>query len=99
MEIINQFFRRINFEVIAWCSALLILFFINPHQDHYSFCLFHNLGIDFCPGCGLGRGINHLLHLNFSSAFNTHPLSYLAVPVLLHRIFKLTIGKNQTISY
>ena len=80
--------RIINIEALIWISALVYLYFINANS-HFSFCIFKNLGIDFCPGCGLGRSIHYLMHFEVAKSISVHPLGIFALPVLLHRIFVL----------
>jgi hypothetical protein len=76
-------------EGYIWIAALIFLAFVNADSTHLTLCPFHNLGIDFCPGCGLGRSIHYLLHFEFVKSFHTHPLGGFALIVILHRIFTL----------
>ncbi|MFA5831888.1 MAG: DUF2752 domain-containing protein [Bacteroidota bacterium] len=79
-------------ELICWCTALLFLFLFNPMiASSFSFCLLHNAGLSFCPGCGLGRSISFLLHGDISSSFRTHLLGIPAVIVLMYRIMQLIL--------
>jgi Protein of unknown function (DUF2752) len=39
------------------------------------------LGVE-CPGCGLTRGVMHLMHFDFENALFYNTLSFLALPVL-----------------
>jgi hypothetical protein len=84
-------------------KALLLLLVLAPlflvlmPADYFdggdTLCLYKNL-IDFkCPGCGLTRGLMHLIHLDFESAWSFSPLAFVAAPVLavvwLHLLGKL----------
>ena len=90
------FFGR-NIEIFLWSFALLFLVFINPDTPQpFSFCLFHNLGIEFCPGCGLGRSISYFLHGNVVQSFNTHIVGIPAVCILIHRIIFLFVQHYRT---
>jgi len=51
-----------------------------------SLCLLRNLGVDACPGCGLGRSIAHLFAGRFAESFAAHPLGAAAVLILVARI-------------
>jgi hypothetical protein len=83
-------FRLAHLEAYFWLVALLSMALTTPtHDTHFTFCLFKLMGIDFCPGCGLGHAIIFLFHGNFVDSWNSHPLAILAVAVLLHRIFKI----------
>lgn len=93
----KDLYRKLPAEALIWAGGLVALFFIDPAHDHFSLCPFHQLGITFCPGCGLGRSVSHLLHGEFVRSFTVHPLGALAVVLLLHRIFQLI--KNNNISY
>ena len=86
--------KNLNIEALIWILALIYLFFVNT-ELHYSFCLFKNLGIDFCPGCGLGRSIHYLMHFELMKSINTHPLGIFAFVILLHRIITLLIPSFQ----
>jgi len=84
-------YRRFNLEAIIWIAGLIFLAFYNPVSDnHFTFCVFNNLGIGFCPGCGLGHSISHIFHLEFYQSFNTHPLGFAALTILIFRIVQLT---------
>jgi hypothetical protein len=85
-----RFFRRVNPEAVIWLSGLLILALINVDgTSHLTICPFKNLGIDFCPGCGLGKSIHYLLHLEINQSLNAHPLGIFTFAVLARRIYGL----------
>jgi len=99
-------FRWAHLEAWFWFLALLSMALTTPtHETHFSFCIFKLLGIDFCPGCGLGHSIIFLFHGDFAESWNSHPLAILAVAVLIHRIiiilykdikiYKLKPSKNE----
>src|SRR5574338_824415 len=95
---------RRYFELTAWVTAILLLALMNPATDtHYSFCLFKFIGIQFCPGCGLGHSISYLFHGDFKQSFNSHPLGFFAVPVIFHRMYQLIsvhfISKTKSYNY
>lgn len=77
------------FEVTVWISALVLLAFMTPVNQHASLCVLKNAGLGFCPGCGLGHSISWLFRGDFVSSFHAHPLGSLAVIVLLIRIYTL----------
>ncbi|MFP4471365.1 MAG: DUF2752 domain-containing protein [Bacteroidales bacterium] len=78
-----------NLELIFWISAILALFMIRPGESHFSLCPLQNLGIDHCPGCGLGRSCSLALHGNILESLSMHPFGIFALIVILHRIFIL----------
>jgi hypothetical protein len=86
--------KRIPLEAVMWITALASLAIYYPGSSHVTLCPFANLGIDFCPGCGLGRSISYALHGEFICSWQTHPLGPCAVIVLTLRT--IDIIKNKT---
>jgi hypothetical protein len=77
-------------ELIFWIVSIILLAIMEPGSDlHYSFCIFKLVGINFCPGCGLGHSISYLFHGNIKASFASHPLGIFAVIIILLRIYKL----------
>jgi hypothetical protein len=84
------FKNLLGFEALIWIVGLLFLAFINtPANVHFTICPLINLGLDFCPGCGLGSSISYLFRGDFINSFNSHPLGLFALIVLLTRIIHL----------
>jgi len=92
--------ERIDFEVLFWLIALLYLSVINPYQTkHFEFCLFSLVGIENCPGDGLGKSISMIFHGNIIGSFNSHPLGIPALILIIRRIYqliKITTNKIKT---
>jgi hypothetical protein len=86
---LKKIISGINIEVLVFSGGLLFLALINPSQDHFSVCLFNLAGLDFCPGCGLGRSVSYLLHLNIHESLKTHILGIPAFIIILYRIVYL----------
>jgi hypothetical protein len=87
---IKAYIQRIHIELFIWIMALLLLYFMNPWQHNgFSFCLLKQLGVTWCPGCGLGHSISFLLHGEWKASINRHPLGPFAVIVLIFRIIQL----------
>lgn len=87
-------FIRNNLEVSFWIFAIFLLAFSNPHEKHYSLCLFDQMGFPYCPGCGIGHSISYFFHGKISASFQAHPLGMIATLIILYRIFQLTILKK-----
>lgn len=88
-------FIKSNFEAFVWLAGLTYLAFINPYSsNHLSFCALDLIGVDNCPGCGLGRSISMIFHGDFHSSVNTHFLGWFAVIVLSVRIVSL-LNRNR----
>ncbi|HVO75064.1 MAG TPA: DUF2752 domain-containing protein [Ignavibacteriaceae bacterium] len=86
--------RFINIEAAAWICGLIFLIILPAgSESHFTLCPFKNLGISFCPGCGLGRSIHYLFILDFKSSFAAHPLGPFALIIITGRIISL-IKKN-----
>ncbi len=83
------FLKTFPLEGYLWLAALLILAILNIESTHVTLCPFNNLGIGFCPGCGLGRSIHYFIRLDFTGSFSAHPFGGVAFLVLLYRIFLL----------
>ena len=72
------------------CLAFLLAVFLHP-PDGFSFrlCLFHLIyGVD-CPGCGMTRGISHLLRGHMITALQYHPFSPLVLAYLIFQSLSL----------
>lgn len=92
MQKIKSILKMVEWEAIIWMVGLTYLLFIDPYQiQHYTLCPFHNLGITFCPGCGLGRSISFFYHGDFLLSIWTHPLGIFAFIIITVRILKLFI--------
>jgi len=87
--------RPYRLEIFFWSAALIVPLFINPVGNHTSLCLFHNLGIDFCPGCGLGRSLAYLYRGDITHSFLSHPLGIIVFGILLFRIVTLSVKLKQ----
>lgn len=90
------FLKHFPLEAVAWLTALIFLAVYAPSRDtHFTLCPLATRGLDFCPGCGLGRSISCLFHGQVMESFNAHPLGIFAVIVLTLRITRL-INKHLT---
>lgn len=77
-------------ELLAWVCALAFPFFINPWStDHFTICFFKWIGLDWCPGCGLGKSIAFIYRGEWLLSLKTHWFGIATVIILLLRIFSL----------
>ncbi len=82
--------KVVGVEAFIWIAALIFLALIEPAEStHYTLCPFSAMGIDFCPGCGLGRSVSYILHGDFTTSLGVHPLGIFALIVLTTRIISL----------
>lgn len=89
----RQFLARLPLEAVIWILGLIGLACLNPYADHApSLCIFHALGLRFCPGCGLGHAISFLFHGDFKSSFAAHPLGIPALVILSSRTLHLLLN-------
>lgn len=54
------------------------------------------VGVESCPGCGLGTAIHHLFHLDIVSSWKAHPF---AIPVVLGLIIRIVQIYLSTTTY
>ena len=84
----------LHFEWIALASGLLLAATIVPGTDEPTFCLFNRSGIDFCPGCGLGRSVSLAFRGQLTASMQMHPAGILAIFILLYRIVSIIIRNH-----
>lgn len=74
--------KKVNFEAWVWFAGLTILAILKPDaHTHFTICPFRLMGIEWCPGCGLGRSISYLFHGNISASYHCH---ILGIPTALY---------------
>jgi hypothetical protein len=87
--LIKVFFRK-YFELIFWVAALILLGMSDPAAaTHFTLRPSKLMGINWCPGCGMGHSIAFLLHGDISNFFRAHWLGIPALVVICHRIYVL----------
>ena len=59
---------------------------INIFDEGKSICVSVMLFDVKCYACGLTRGIQHLIHLDFKSAYEFNPLSFLVFPLVVYLV-------------
>ncbi|MES2417623.1 MAG: DUF2752 domain-containing protein [Bacteroidota bacterium] len=79
------------FELIFWILALILLASSDPQAHHFSLCPLANLGVDWCPGCGLGRSIAALFHGDVKGSLAQHWFGIPALSILIFRIYQLSV--------
>ena len=89
MKELRHRLQTIPVELITWIAFILAILTINPYSDAFSLCPLDNLGLTWCPGCGLGRAMNLLVRGEFLASWEMHPLASLAYAVIFHRIWVL----------
>lgn len=82
--------KRFPIEALVWAAGLIVLAVADAGSPHFTVCPLGNAGLDFCPGCGLGRSVSHALHGDLRESLQAHPLGIFAIIVLSFRIANLT---------
>jgi len=85
-----------NNELLIWVAALVWIYFaVDPASTGPGLCVFHRLGFDACPGCGIGRSMHAALHFQWALSWKFHWLGIPAIGIILHRIYTI-INYNKT---
>ncbi len=84
---------HLHFELLFWIASLTTLAVMPMPENGFSFCPLHMLGIDFCPGCGLGKAIHLAFHCRFFESVKMHFLGIPAIVIIIGRI--ISIIKNK----
>ena len=92
-----RFLRKYS-EVILWNGALIALGLMDA-KSTTSLCILKNLGIEWCPGCGLGHAIHYALHFEFGKSVQEHILGIPATLILFYQSCKAIYTINKTNSY
>lgn len=71
--------------VMVVLVCLLVLYLVKTPCPFSTF-----LGVP-CPGCGLSRSTDALLHLDFGVAFYYHPLVFILPPSLLYLLYRILL--------
>lgn len=68
--------------LIVVSPLVLVLLPVDFFDTGESICLSKLLAGIECYGCGMTRGIMHLIHLDFSGAWQFNKLSFIVLPML-----------------
>ncbi|HWW39274.1 MULTISPECIES: DUF2752 domain-containing protein [unclassified Pedobacter] len=90
MKRIVKMLQQIPLELTFWLVAMILLATAQPHShlsgDHFTFCPLANMGIKWCPGCGLGRSITQLFHGHLKESIEMHWFGIPATLLIFYRI-------------
>lgn len=81
--------RVFPLELVCWITAILFLAILPPEANHFTLCPFANIGILWCPGCGLGKSVAYLIRGDLQNSFQSHWLGIPVFAVLAKRIVSL----------
>src|SRR5690606_20705148 len=86
MKIITQWISKAPLELIDWLASLGAIILLDPYGgSHLSLCPLSQVGLEGCPGCGLGRAMSLLARGEFQASWQMHPLASLALVVMICR--------------
>jgi hypothetical protein len=97
MNFINTLSNNLGFRIFyatIIVSFPVILFWLpkNYFDQGQSLCISVLLFDTRCWGCGLTRGIMHLIHFDFETAATYNKLSFIVLPLLAMYWLKLLLG-------
>lgn len=93
-QIAKQIYK--NLEAIIWSGGLVYLALINPYADgHLNMCAFNAVGIETCPGCGLGKSISMIFHGDLMHSLELHPLGLIALVLIIYRIVTVVYNNHK----
>ncbi|GAB4107731.1 hypothetical protein GCM10028791_01780 [Echinicola sediminis] len=92
--------NRFPTELVFWCLALIGILLIDTSSlSHFTLCPLGMLGIEWCPGCGLGRSMKFFIQGDFMASWKMHPLGGLAWGIILFRMVELIKLLKNTDNY
>ncbi len=75
------------FEIAVFLAGLLFMALLDPVTDYKSsWCLYEIVGINFCPGEGLGHSIAYIFRADIYKAMEANILGPFAIIILISRI-------------
>lgn len=69
--------------IVIFCIFMILFFFDPSAYGFYPPCIFRSLTGYYCPGCGSGQALYHLMHGELPKAFYYNPLAVLLLPPCL----------------
>jgi hypothetical protein len=100
MKRFTHLLSRFPLELVIWIGSIFAILALDPMGEaHVSLCPLDQLGLDWCPGCGLGRSMNLLAHGEIQASWSMHPLAMFAFVVIFSRIWTLIKNLKTTYNY
>lgn len=66
----------------------------NPYNGPILPCVFYKITGLYCPGCGMSRALNALLHKKFYQSFRFNSLPYIFAPLSLILYYRYKNNKS-----
>ena len=94
--------KGLKFKGILIIAFLILVVFVyksDPAKGPILPCLFHTITGLHCPGCGMTRAVNALMHFNFKEAAGYNILPFILIPMLsVFYIFRKNTKKREPIA-
>lgn len=68
---------RIIILIVVMIAGIIYLL-----GDYQFDCIFHKITGLYCPGCGITRCLNAIIHMKFYQAFRFNPYLFLLMPLI-----------------
>lgn len=81
-SVLKKYFSYFKIGGLLIIPIVLLVLPANFFDDGPPICLFTLLSDIHCPGCGMTRGIMHLIHGQFATAFEFNKLSFIIFPIV-----------------
>lgn len=93
--------KRAIFVFIGTLTALSLLWYVyvsDPHQGPILPCFFYSITGYYCPGCGMTRALNALMHANVKAAFAFNSLIFILLPLFILYGIQLRLDKQHALT-
>lgn len=81
---IKKLWLYIQLTALLVAPVVLLVLPANFFDNKPSICLSRVFFDLECLGCGMGRGVMHLIHGDFEGAWQFHKLSFVVLPLLVY---------------
>lgn len=80
--------------IIMAAFLLNYIYSSNPNNGPILPCIFYHLTGYYCPGCGMTRALNSLLHFNLKEAFLFNLLPFMLMPLFVILYIQIKLNKK-----
>lgn len=80
-------YRLIVLVAVAMGAITLLILPSTFFDSGQSFCVSVLVFNIHCPGCGMTRAIQHLIHFEFDIAYEYNKLSFIVFPLIIYMYF------------
>lgn len=97
----TETFKRLfflHFEWVALAAGLILMALLDPAEPAASFCPIDRIGLQFCPGEGLGKSIAFAFRGDLTASVASHPAGIAAIFIMTGRITSI-LHRNYKINH